>query len=95
MELQAGISYELNQNRVGSNLKILIDRIEGNYFIGRSEFDSPDVDNEVLISKNNNDNLRIGDFINVKITSSDHFDLFGPRNLRLYQATTFWQKWSF
>ncbi len=77
MELQAGISYELNQKKIGNSYKVLIDRIEGNYFIGRTEFDSPDVDNEVLITKNNSTYLRIGDFINVQITSADHFDLYG------------------
>ena len=77
MELQAGISYELNQEKIGKNFKILIDRIEGDFFIGRSEYDSPDVDNEVLIKKDESTYLRIGDFAEVVITSADHFDLFG------------------
>ena len=77
MELQAGISYELNQEKIGKNFKILIDRIEGDFFIGRSEYDSPDVDNEVLIKKDESTYLRIGDFVEVVITSADHFDLFG------------------
>ena len=77
MELQAGISYDLNQQKIGKTYKVLIDRIEGNYFIGRTEFDSPDVDNEVLIKKNKSTYLRIGDFVKVKITSGEHFDLYG------------------
>ncbi len=77
MELQAGISYDLNQKKVGKKLKVLIDRIEGDYFIGRTEFDSPDVDNEVLIKKNDTNYMRIGEFIDVVIVSADHFDLYG------------------
>jgi len=77
MELQAGISYDLNQEKVGKTLKVLIDRIEGDYFIGRTEFDSPDVDNEVLIKKNDSNYMRIGEFIDVMIVSADHFDLYG------------------
>ena len=76
MDLQAGISYDLNQNRVGAELKVLFDRVEGDYFIGRSEFDSPDVDNEVLLKKSGN-YVRIGDFEQIEITSADHFDLYG------------------
>ena len=76
MDLQAGISYALNQNRVGTELKVLFDRVEGDYFIGRSEFDSPDVDNEVLLKKSGN-YVRIGDFEQIEITSADHFDLYG------------------
>lgn len=76
MELQAGISFELNQEKIGKTFKILFDRIEGEYFIGRTEFDSPEVDNEVLVKKSDT-YVRIGDFANVKITSADHFDLYG------------------
>ena len=76
MELQSGISYELNQLKVGQTFKTLIDRAEGDYFIGRTEFDSPEVDNEVLLNKSK-DYVRIGDFVNVKIDSADYFDLFG------------------
>ncbi len=76
MELQSGISYEMNQQRVGSHLKVLFDRIEGDYFIGRSEFDSPDVDNEVLIRKEEN-YVRMGDFSMVSINKADHYDLYG------------------
>lgn len=77
MELQAGISFDLNQKRVGETYKVLFDRIEGDYFIGRTEFDSPEVDNEVLIKKDEHTYLRIGDFAMVKITKADHFDLYG------------------
>jgi ribosomal protein S12 methylthiotransferase len=77
MELQAGISFDLNQKRVGETYKVLFDRIEGDYFIGRTEFDSPEVDNEVLVKKDANTYLRIGDFAMVKITKADHFDLYG------------------
>ena len=77
MELQSGISYELNQKKVGQTFKVLFDRIEGDYFIGRTEFDSPDVDNEVLVKKDDDSYINIGDFANIKITSADHYDLYG------------------
>lgn len=76
MELQAGISYELNQEKIGKTYRVLFDRVEGDYFIGRTEFDSPEVDNEVLIKKSEG-YVRIGDFANVEITSADHYDLYG------------------
>jgi ribosomal protein S12 methylthiotransferase len=76
MELQSGISYELNQFRVGQTMKVLFDRAEGDFFIGRTEFDSPEVDNEVLIKKEDGF-VRMGDFSNVLITSADHYDLYG------------------
>jgi len=76
MELQSGISYELNQQKIGKTYKVLFDRAEGDYFIGRSEFDSPEVDNEVLVKKSEG-YVRIGDFAEVKITSADHYDLYG------------------
>jgi len=76
MDLQSGISHELNQKKIGKTLKVLFDRVEGAYFIGRSEFDSPDVDNEVLLKKEGN-YVRIGDFENIHINSADHFDLYG------------------
>ena len=76
MELQSGISYDLNQLKIGQTFKVLFDRAEGDYFIGRTEFDSPDVDNEVLVKKSEG-YIRIGDFANVEITSADHYDLFG------------------
>ena len=76
MELQAGISYELNQLKVGKQFKVLFDRVEGDYFIGRTEFDSPEVDNEVLVLKSEG-YLRIGDFATIEITSADNYDLYG------------------
>ena len=76
MELQSGISYELNQKKVGKKFRVLIDRAGDNFFIGRSEFDSPEVDNEVLIEKNSNTYCRIGDYVDVKILKADHFDLY-------------------
>ena len=76
MELQSNISYRLNQQKVGQIFKVLFDRKEGEYFIGRSEFDSPDVDNEVLV-KASDVYIRMGDFAQVKITHADHYDLYG------------------
>lgn len=76
MELQSGISYELNQQKVGKIFNVLFDRAEGDYFIGRTEFDSPDVDNEVLVKKSEGF-VRLGDFAHVEITSADHYDLYG------------------
>ncbi len=77
MELQSGISYDLNQQKIGKTFKVLFDRIEGDYFIGRTEFDSPDVDNEVLVKIDDNTYLSVGDFANIKITTADHYDLYG------------------
>ena len=76
MELQENISRELNEAKVGRVFKVLIDRKEGGEFIGRTEFDSPEVDNEVIIDAKEK-YLRIGDFVNVKVTSSTEFDLHG------------------
>lgn len=76
MELQQGISYELNQQKIGKTFKVLIDRKEGAEFIGRTEHDSPEVDNEVIIPAAGN-YLRIGDFVNVKIEDASEFDLHG------------------
>ncbi len=76
MELQSGISYSLNQLKVGNSYKVLFDRAEGEYFIGRTEFDSPEVDNEVLVKKSEG-YVRLGDFSEVEITSADHYDLYG------------------
>lgn len=74
MELQQSISLELNQQKIGSLQKVLIDRKEGGNFIGRTEFDSPEVDNEVIIDGKEN-YLRIGDFVNATITQATEFDL--------------------
>ncbi|MBJ59393.1 MAG: 30S ribosomal protein S12 methylthiotransferase RimO [Flavobacteriales bacterium] len=76
MELQSDISFRLNQDKVGQTFKVLFDRKEGEYFIGRTEFDSPDVDNEVLV-KASDVYVRMGDFAQVKITHADHYDLYG------------------
>ena len=75
MDIQSAISFELNQEKVGKEFKVLIDRVEGEYFIGRTEYDSPEVDNEVLISKKDHF-VRVGDFVQVKIKAADHFDLY-------------------
>jgi len=77
MEIQQEISWEINQTKVGKTYKVLIDKVEGEYFIGRTEQDSPDVDNEVLIKKDENTYLRLGDFTEVKIIKADFFDLYG------------------
>jgi ribosomal protein S12 methylthiotransferase len=74
MELQQGISLEINQQRVGKTMKVLVDRKEGGNYVGRSEYDSPDVDNEVIIHTPQN-YLRIGDFVQVRITGATEFDL--------------------
>ena len=76
MDLQEGISRELNQQKIGKTFKVLFDRKEGGYFIGRTEFDSPEVDNEVLIDARKH-YVRVGDFANVKITDAEEFDLYG------------------
>lgn len=79
MELQSGISFEMNKAKVGETYKVLFDRIEGDYLIGRTEFDSPEVDNEVLINKADG-YTRIGDFADVEITRAEYFDLYGKLN---------------
>lgn len=77
MEIQSQISWELNQQKIGKQYKVLIDRKEGGFFIGRTEFDSPDVDNEVLIPANQDEYLSIGRFVNVEIERAEEFDLYG------------------
>lgn len=76
MQVQQAISFELNQEKIGQQFKVLVDRIEGGYFVARSEFDSPEVDNEVLIEMQENDYLRLGDFAWVEITDATEYDLF-------------------
>lgn len=76
MELQEAISLELNEAKVGNTYKVLFDRVEGGHFVGRSEFDSPEVDNEVLVDKTNQF-VRLGDYANVKINNASAFDLYG------------------
>ncbi len=75
MEIQSQISWELNQQKIGKEFRVVIDRKEGGYFVGRTEFDSPDVDNEVLINAEEG-YLRTGEFFTVKITAAEDFDLY-------------------
>jgi ribosomal protein S12 methylthiotransferase len=74
MAIQQEIAYEINRQKIGSTMKVVIDRKEEEYYIGRTEFDSPDVDGEVLVSRKN---LVIGNFYTVKITDAEEFDLYG------------------
>lgn len=76
MTVQRNISAELGAAKVGTRMKVIIDRIEGDYYVGRTEFDSPEVDPEVLIQKDRC-LLTVGNFYQVEITDSDDFDLFG------------------
>ena len=75
MAVQQDISWDLNQAKIGQTFKVLFDRKEGGYFIGRTEFDSPEVDNEVLVPASQF--VRLGDFANVKINNAEEFDLYG------------------
>ena len=75
MEIQSHISWELNQQKIGEEFNVIIDRKEGGYYVGRTEFDSPDVDNEVLINAEEG-YLRTGEFFTVKITGAEDFDLY-------------------
>ncbi|MDX1278115.1 30S ribosomal protein S12 methylthiotransferase RimO [Oceanihabitans sediminis] len=75
MEIQSQISWELNQEKIGQEFKVVIDRKEGNYFVGRTEFDSPDVDNEVLIDASKT-YLKTGEFATVKVIEAEDFDLY-------------------
>jgi ribosomal protein S12 methylthiotransferase len=77
MDVQQGISATLNQEKVGQTFKVLFDRKEGDYFIGRTEFDSPEVDNEVLVKADSSTFLRIGDFADIYIERAEEFDLYG------------------
>jgi ribosomal protein S12 methylthiotransferase len=76
MEIQQGISFEKNQQKKGNMYKVLIDKKDGNYFVGRTEYDSPEVDNEVLIDAGKH-YATVGSFVNVKIDSAEDFDLYG------------------
>lgn len=76
MEIQQRISSRLNDEKIGHTFKTIIDRVEGDYYIGRTEYDSPDVDTEVLIPQSDGE-LNIGDFYNVKINDATEFDLMG------------------
>ena len=75
MEIQSQISWELNQNKIGKTFKVIIDRKRGRYYVGRTQYDSPDVDNEVLIEAKSNF-LRVGQFVNAKIIDASDFDLY-------------------
>jgi ribosomal protein S12 methylthiotransferase len=77
MKLQQEISFDLNREKIGKTFKVLFDRKEGEYFVGRTEFDSPDVDNEVLVKADESTYVRIGDFADVKINDAGDFDLYG------------------
>jgi len=76
MEIQQDISYALNQSKIGKTLKVLVDRKEGKFFIGRTEADSAEVDNEVIL-RGNIQNAQIGNFVTVKIVDAEEFDLIG------------------
>ena len=76
MEIQQGISFEINQEKIGNTYKVLIDKKDGGYFVGRTEYDSPEVDNEVLIDASKH-YATVGSFINVTIDSAEDFDLYG------------------
>jgi ribosomal protein S12 methylthiotransferase len=76
MRVQQNISLAHQDNKVGKQFKVIIDRIEGDYYIGRTEYDSPEVDPEVLIKKTDDAALHIGEFYNVKIDSAEEFDLY-------------------
>jgi ribosomal protein S12 methylthiotransferase len=80
MDIQSQISFELNQDKIGRTFRCMIDRKEGGYFIGRTEFDSPDVDNEVLIDASKF-YLKAGEFVDITITDASEFDLFGMPSL--------------
>ncbi len=76
MEIQAQVSFELNQEKVGKTYQCIFDRKEGDHFIGRTEFDSPDVDNDVLVDATKH-YIQVGQFIDIKITEATDFDLYG------------------
>lgn len=76
MGIQEQISYDLNQEKIGKTFKVLIDKKEGGHFVGRTEYDSVEVDNEVLIDAAKH-YCRVGDFVNVTITDATEFDLYG------------------
>jgi ribosomal protein S12 methylthiotransferase len=75
MEIQSEISWKLNRDKIGKEFNVIIDRKSGNYYLGRTEFDSPDVDNEVLIDARTN-YLKVGEFVKAKIIDASDFDLY-------------------
>ena len=76
MAIQQNISAEIESAMVGSVVRVIVDRREGDYYIGRTEFSSPEVDPEVLIPASEHE-LRVGEFYDVRITGSEEFDLYG------------------
>jgi len=76
MEVQQGISYEINQTKIGQTFKVMVDRVDGDFFIGRTAYDSPEVDNEVVLDAKTN-YARVGDFVNVLVDRAEDFDLYG------------------
>ncbi|MDZ4664880.1 MAG: 30S ribosomal protein S12 methylthiotransferase RimO [Bacteroidota bacterium] len=76
MKVQQEISFKNNQTKIGKSFKVLVDRKEGEFYVGRTEFDSPDVDNEVLIKADNSQYISVGSFVNVKINEASDFDLY-------------------
>jgi ribosomal protein S12 methylthiotransferase len=76
MEIQKDISLEKNESFLGKKLKVLIESVEGDFFVGRSYRDAPEVDGEILINKNNS-KIKIGKFYDVEINDYDEYDLFG------------------
>ena len=77
MRLQQRISAEVQEEKVGQVMRVIIDREEGDYWVGRTEFDSPEVDPEVLIERSAAPDISIGNFYQVRIESADDFDLYG------------------
>lgn len=77
MELQREISLSNNTDRIGKNYKVIVDRLEDQYIVGRTEYDSPEVDQEVLLKNKSNARIQIGDFVNARIISCDDYDLIG------------------
>ena len=77
MRLQQRISAEIQEQKVGTEMRVIVDRREGDYFIGRTQYDSPEVDPEVLIKVKDNPNVRIGNFYQCRITGAEEFDLYG------------------
>ena len=76
MRVQQNISLAHQENKIGKQYKVIIDRLEGDYYIGRTEYDSPEVDPEILIRKTDDTTLQIGEFYNVEIDSAEEFDLY-------------------
>lgn len=91
MEVQSQISWELNQQKIGKTFRCLFDRKDGEYFYGRTEFDSPDVDNDVLVDAREH-YIKIGEFIDIKIHEAGDYDLYGTPVKKLEKPTSLNQK---